>query len=102
MPPYPDAVLLNGSNAVTTNVNANPAVADDGADTANRDAAAAATLTDDVPVTPGLAVSVAVTVREPAVTSVAENVPEPPDSDESAGNTTPDPTSDVVKCTVPP
>jgi hypothetical protein len=65
-----------------------PAVATAGAETVKCVAAAADTIIEfDVPVIDGVPVSVAVMVCEPAVFSVAENVPTPQVNVASAGNT---------------
>ena len=81
-------MLLNWSSAVTVKLKAVPAVADAGADTAKCVAAAALTaIAFDVPVIDGVTVSVAVIVWFPGVFNVAENVPVPFVTVESAGST---------------
>jgi hypothetical protein len=74
---------------VTVKLNALPAVADAGAETAKCVAAPAATtvIVFDVPVIEAFPVSVAVMACGPAVFSVAENVPVPLVNVEFAGNT---------------
>jgi hypothetical protein len=94
------AVLLNWSCAVTVKLNAVPAVAVAGADTAKWVAVGTGTLMVLlVPVIDALKVSVAVIVWDPAVFNVAENVAVPFVNFESVGNTAAP--SVAVKCTVP-
>ena len=91
---------MAASRAVTVKLNALPAVADAGADTAKCVAVPAVTLIEfDVPVIEAVTVSVAVMVCAPAVFSVAENVPVPLVRVVFAGNTAAP--SLLVKCTVP-
>ena len=92
--------MLNWSSAVTVKLNAMPAVAVAGALTAKCVAALLLTaIAPDVPVIAGLTVSTAVIVWFPAVRNVAENVPTPLASTESAGSVAAP--SVLVKCTVP-
>jgi len=92
---------LNWSCAVTVKLRALPAVAVAGAETAMWVAAAADTaIVPEAPVIELLEVSVAVRVWFPAVCNVAENVPVPLLSVESAGSTALP--SELVKWTVSP
>jgi hypothetical protein len=93
-------MLLFPSNAVTVKLNADPAVADVGAETAKCVAGSTVTaIVLELPVIDGVTVSVAVRVWFPAVFKVAENVPTPPVSIEFAGSTAAP--SLLVKCIVP-
>src|SRR6267143_6058420 len=93
-------MLLFTSNAVTVKLNADPAVADAGAETAKCVADSTVTaIVLEVPAIDGVTVSVAVRVWFPAVFKVAENVPTPFVKIEFAGKTAPP--SLLVKCTVP-
>src|SRR5438067_10773540 len=75
VPAYPVAVFPYGSLAVTVTPTADPAVAEAGAETVKRVAAAGLTLTAAlVPEMLPVVVSVAVTVRDPAVLRVTVNV----------------------------
>ena len=85
-------------NAVTVTLNGVPDVAVAGAET-EKCVAADTLIGPDVPVMVDVTVSVAATVCEPAVLSVAENVPTPLVSTEFAGSTAAP--SELVKCTVP-
>ncbi len=100
VPAYPVAVLLLASRAVTVMLNAEPAVAELGAETTNRAAGPGATaISPLVPVMFDAAVSVAVTVRLPAVLKVTGKVPVPLFSVLLAGSTAL--LSEEVKWTVP-
>ena len=77
VPAYPVAVLPKASRAVIVTLNADPAVALPGADTAKCVAADAPTTSVVLPVIVEVVVSVAVSVRLPDVSKVAENVPTP-------------------------
>jgi hypothetical protein len=100
VPVYAVAVAFVASRAVTVKLNGVPLVAVAGADTAKCVAAAALTaIAPEVPVIDGVTVSVAVIVCEPAVFSVAENVPAPFVNVAFAGNTACP--SLLVKCTKP-
>ena len=80
-------VLLFWSNAVTVTLKALPAVALAGADTTKWGAAATETaIVPEVPATDPFVVSVAVMVWFPAVRRVAEKLPAPLASVESAGS----------------
>jgi hypothetical protein len=93
-------MLLFPSNAVTVKLNADPAVADAGAETAKCVAGGTVTAMElELPVIDGVTVSVAVRVWFPAVFKVAENVPTPFVKIEFAGKTAVP--SLLVKCTVP-
>jgi hypothetical protein len=101
VPVYPVAVLFDPSRAVTVKLNASPAVAVPGAETAKCVAvpALAIVITPDVPVIEAVTVSVAVIDCEPFVFSVAEKVPTPFVSVEFAGKVAAP--SLLVKCTIP-
>jgi hypothetical protein len=91
------AVFSKASSAVTVTLNATPAVAEEGAETAKWVAAAGETLIAlEVPVIPP---SVAVRVWEAAVRRVVLNVPTPAASVLSAGSVAAP--SVLVKWTVP-